>query len=53
MKKWQSIFTMVGGILLPIAAFAMGLLIGNDDGILCVMPTAVHAVLVASVPARL
>ena len=51
MKKWQSIFTMAGGILLPITAFAMGLLIGNDDGILCVMPTAVHAVLVASVPA--
>ena len=51
MKKWQSIFTMIGGILLPIAAFAMGLLIGNDGGILSVMPTPVHMVLVASVPA--
>ena len=51
MKKWQSIFTMIGGILLPIAAFAMGLLIGNDGGILSVMPTPVHMLLVASVPA--
>ncbi|MBQ6245508.1 MAG: PEP-CTERM sorting domain-containing protein [Kiritimatiellae bacterium] len=50
MKKWQTIFTMIGGFILPVAAFVLGMLIGDDDSFLNVMPTVIHKALVFSVP---
>ena len=50
MKKWQSIFTMIGGFILPVAAFVLGMLIGDEDSFLNVMPTMIHKALVFTVP---
>ncbi len=50
MKKWQSIFTMIGGFILPVAAFVLGMLIGDEDSFLNVMPTVIHKALVFTVP---
>ena len=50
MKKWQTLFTLIGGFILPVAAFALGLLFMLEDSFLNVMPTVIHAALVIAVP---